>query len=92
MNICKTYRLKIYLFQRPSNYHEWSMFQKFEYRRVLISIKISLALISQENKLAPVCTYFHCESGANAYCFTGDAVQINWLMFLKHCLSAKRNH
>lgn len=32
------------------SYREYSQFQKFEYRRVLICIKISLALIAQESK------------------------------------------
>lgn len=75
MNICKTYNLKIYLFQGPPNYREWNLFQKFEYRRVLISIKISLVLIPQESQLALVCTFSHCESGDNAtHCFTGGAI------------------
>lgn len=68
-------------------YYEWSQFQKFENRRVFICIKTSLALIAQESQLASVCTFSYCESRDNAtYCFTGDTVQINWLMFLKALL------
>ena len=48
------------------SYREYSQFQKFEYRRVLICIKISLALTAQESQVASVCTFSYCESKDNA--------------------------